>query len=49
MINGSVVDEILYDYLNKIITKKQVYKYLSNYGYDKKQIKEFINEIEGVE
>jgi hypothetical protein len=36
MINANVVDEILYDYLNKIITKKQVYKYLSNYGREKK-------------
>ena len=35
----SFVDEILYDYLDKVITKKQVYEYLSSYGYSKKQIK----------
>ena len=39
------VDEILFDYLDKIITKKQVYEYLLSYGYSKKQIKEFIKEI----
>tara|TARA_R100001594_G_scaffold150493_1_gene211932 strand:+ start:1901 stop:2059 length:159 start_codon:yes stop_codon:yes gene_type:complete len=42
----SSVDEILYDYLDKIITKKQVYEYLSSYGYSKKQIKEFIKQSE---
>ena len=42
MIN--LVDEILYDYLDKIITQKQVYEYLLNYGYSKKQIKDFIKE-----
>ena len=41
------VDEILFDYLDKIITKKQVYEYLLSYGYSKKQIKEFIKEIKG--
>jgi len=45
MIN--TVDEILFDYLDKIITKKQVYEYLLSYGYSKKQIKEFIKEIKG--
>ena len=43
----SFVDEILYDYLDKVITKKQVYDYLLSYGYSKKQIKEFIKEIKG--
>ena len=41
------IDEILYDYLDKLITKKQVYKYLSSYGYSKKQIKDFIKEVKG--
>jgi len=45
MIN--TVDEILFDYLDKVITKKQVYEYLLSYGYSKKQIKEFIKEIKG--
>ena len=27
--------------LNKLITKKQLHKYLKNYGYDKEQIKYF--------
>jgi len=39
-----IVDEILYDYLDKVITQKQVYEYLLNYGYSKKQIKDFIKE-----
>ena len=39
-----IVDEILYDYIDKIITKKQVYKELSIYGYSKKQIKGFLEE-----
>ena len=43
----SFVDEILYDYLDKVITKKQVYEYLSSYGYSKKQIKDFIKEVKG--
>ena len=38
------VNEILYDYLDKVITQKQVYEYLLNYGYSKKQIKDFIKE-----
>ena len=41
----NLVDEILYDYLDKAITKKQVYEYLLSYGYSKKQIKDFIKEI----
>ena len=41
------VDEILYDYLDKVITKKQVYEYLLSWGYSKKQIKDFIKEVEG--
>jgi len=41
------VDECLLDYLDKVITKKQVYDYLLSYGYSKKQIKEFIKEIKG--
>jgi len=40
-----IVDEILNYYLNKLITKKRVYKILSNYGYSKKQIKGFIKEV----
>jgi len=40
-----IVDEILNDYLHKLITKKQVYKELSNYGYSKKQIKGFLEEL----
>ena len=43
----SFVDEILYDYLDKVITKKQVYDYLLSYGYSKKQIKDFIKEVKG--
>ena len=43
----SFVNKILYDYLDKVITKKQVYDYLLSYGYSKKQIKEFIKEIKG--
>ena len=45
----SFVDEILYDYLDKVITKKQVYEYLSSHGYSKKQIKDFIKEVKGEE
>ena len=41
------IDEILYDYLDKVITKTQVYEYLSSYGYSKKQIKDFIKEVKG--
>mgnify|MGYP003139597703 FL=1 len=43
----NLVDGILYDYLYKVVTKKQVYEYLLSYGYSKKQIKEFIKEIKG--
>ena len=45
MIN--LVDEILNNYYLKVITKKQVYEYLSSYGYSKKQIKDFIKEVKG--
>jgi len=41
------VDEILNNYYLKVITKKQVYEYLSSYGYSKKQIKDFIKEVKG--
>ena len=40
-----IVDEILNDYLNKIITKRQVYKELSRFGYSKEQIKGFLEEV----
>ena len=33
------ISKILQDYWNKLITKKQLHKYLKNYGYDKEQIK----------
>ena len=39
-----IVDEIINDYLDKLITKKQVYKELSKFGYSKKQIKGFLEE-----
>ena len=39
-----IVDEILYDYLDKLITKKQVYRELIFYGYSKEQIKGFLQE-----
>jgi hypothetical protein len=41
------VKEILYDYWDKVINKKQLYEYLSSYGYSKKQIKDFIKEVKG--
>ncbi len=36
------IDNILQDYFNKVITKKQLYEYLKTYGYTNKQIKELI-------
>ena len=36
------VKEILYDYWDKVINKKQLYEYLKTYGYNNKQIKELI-------
>ena len=36
------VQEILYDYSDKVINKKQLYEYLKTYGYNNKQIKELI-------
>tara|TARA_R100001443_G_scaffold113887_1_gene129148 strand:- start:259 stop:408 length:150 start_codon:yes stop_codon:yes gene_type:complete len=36
------VKQILYDYWDKTINKKQLYKYLKTYGYNNKQIEELI-------
>ena len=36
------INNILQDYFNKVINKKQLYKYLKTYGYNNKQIKEII-------
>lgn len=36
------VKQILYDYWDKTISKKQLYKYLKTYGYNNEQIKELI-------
>jgi hypothetical protein len=36
------VKEILYDYWDKVINKKQLYEYLKTYGYNNKEIKELI-------
>tara|TARA_Y100001937_G_scaffold40504_1_gene57511 strand:- start:812 stop:964 length:153 start_codon:yes stop_codon:yes gene_type:complete len=39
-----LVNQILYDYWDKTINKKQLYKILNTYGYNNKEIKELINE-----
>ncbi len=36
------IDNILQDYFDKVINKKQLYEYLKTYGYNNKQIKELI-------
>ena len=36
------IDNILQDYFDKDINKKQLYEYLKTYGYNNKQIKELI-------
>ena len=36
------INNILHDYFDKVINKKQLYEYLKTYGYDNKQIKELI-------
>jgi hypothetical protein len=36
------VQEIIYDYSDQVINKKQLYEYLKTYGYNNKQIKELI-------
>ena len=36
------IDNILQDYFDKLINKKQLYEYLKTYGYNNKQIKELI-------
>ena len=36
------INKIVQDYFDKIINKKQLYKYLKTYGYNNKQIKELI-------
>ena len=36
------INNILQDYFDKVINKKQLYEYLKTYGYNNKQIKELI-------
>ena len=36
------INDILQDYFDKVINKKQLYEYLKTYGYNNKQIKELI-------
>ena len=36
------IDNILQDYFDKVINKKQLYEYLKTYGYNNNQIKELI-------
>ena len=36
------INNIRQDYFDKVINKKQLYKYLKTYGYNSKQIKELI-------
>ena len=36
--------KILQDYFDKLITKKQLYQYLSKYGFDKEQVNNLIKE-----
>tara|TARA_X000001388_G_scaffold38513_1_gene27159 strand:- start:226 stop:375 length:150 start_codon:yes stop_codon:yes gene_type:complete len=36
------INNIIQDYFDKIINKKQLYKCLKTYGYNNKQIKELI-------
>jgi hypothetical protein len=36
------ISKILQDYFDKYITKKELYKYLSNYGFDKEQVNNLI-------
>ena len=36
------MNNILQDYFDKVINKKQLYEYLKTYGYNNKQIKELI-------
>lgn len=38
------MSKILQDYLDKVISKKELYKYLSNYGFDKEQVNNLLKE-----
>tara|TARA_Y100000592_G_C5290916_1_gene230822 strand:- start:429 stop:590 length:162 start_codon:yes stop_codon:yes gene_type:complete len=36
------ISKILQDYWDKLISKKELYQYLSNYGFDKKRVNNLI-------
>lgn len=38
------ISKILQDYWDKLISKKELYQYLSNYGFDKEQVNNLIEE-----